>query len=300
MNNQRKKNALAIAALHLGPKGIGRNVRSLSRNLRGNASLISLNAVGKDGKTSLMYSANIGDIYTVRQLLDQGVNSNLQDEQGMSALMYAARGKHLPCIQALLQAGADPNLAAHLPPEADFQGERAQLQGYTAIVFAGIRGDASIVAALEQAGASLILPNGTTVITAACLTGREIERSDIATLDALLRAGIRVQPMDVQEAFQGNFDDGGGGSPYQALFETNLMKGLIRQNPNRAARLAIITASGLPYGQPQYAILNDTVDNPEAVLNHVEPGFHNLPHNMLGGRRKPKRTRRAKRGSRRR
>jgi len=297
--NALTRNALSIAALHLGPRNkAARNVRSLSRAFQGDESLIRLNALGKDGKTSLMYAARKGDIHKVTFLLGYEINPNVQDNQGMTALMYAAHGGHLPCVEALLQGGANPNLAAHLPPEANFQGDRAQLQGYTAIVFAGIRGHTTTVAALEAAGASLILPNGKTIITTACLTGREIDDGDIIILNALLRAGIRVQPMDVREAFQGNFDDGGGGSPFQYPFEVRLMQGLIRQNQNRDARLAIITASGLPYGQEEYAILNNTVDNPEEVLNIVPvvPGLHGQ---MQGGRRK-RRTRRTKRGSRRR
>lgn len=297
--NALTRNALSIAALHLGRHDeTARKVRSLSRALQGEEPLIRLNALGKDGKTSLMYAARKGDIHKVTSLLGYGINPNVQDNQGMTALMYAAHGGHLPCVEALLQGGANPNLAAHLPPEANFQGDRAQLQGYTAIVFAGIRGHATTVAALEAAGASLILPNGKTIITTACLTGREIDDGDIITLKALLRAGIRVQPMDVQEAFQGNFDDGGGGSPFQYQFEIRLMQGLIRQNPNRDARLAIITATNLPYGQEEFDVLNNAVDNPQAVLDMV-PVVQGFQGQMRGGRRK-RRTRRAKCGSRRR
>lgn len=296
MNNQRKKNVLAAVALQQGPGGINRQVRAVNRELSGYRPLIApafLNGQGQTGRTSLMYAAHTGDVARLNQLLAGHANPNLVDETGFTALMYAAAGGHVPCILALLQAGANPNLAAHLPEgqEAVFGVNNPALNGYTPIVFSALRGDAQAVQALQAAGASLVLPNGRTVIQAACLGNYEIVENDIGALRHVLQAGIPITPQDIEAAFHTNDDDNGGGSPFQYQFIRVLMQGLIHQVPDRDQRLAILVAANLPEGRDAVDILNNIGNPPGAAAQQMHE------RRRKSRRRKAKRMRRSRRST---
>jgi len=137
---------------------------------------------------------------------------------------------------------------------------------------------------LQEAGASLVLPNGRTVIQAACLGKYEIDEHDINALRAILHAGIPITPEDIEGAFHNNEDNHGGGSPHQFPFIRVLMQGLIRQVPDREARLAVLTAANIPYGEGAYDLINNTIDNPEVVLQE--------PNQQMRQRKKRKSTKR--------
>ena len=326
MNSEKAKNVLAAVALQQGPGGINPTVRALSRNLAGNRSLTApafLNAPGTLGRTSLMYAAHTGNVARITELLAGHANPNLADQRGFTALTYAANGGHVPCVLALLQGGANPNLADERgftplmhavgngripciqvllqgganPNLAAHQGEGAQefndlavRNGYTAVVLAALRGDAQIVGMLQEAGASLVLPNGRTVIQAACLGQYEIGEDDIHRLRAVLNAGIPITPEDIEGAFHDN-QDNQGGSPHQFPFIRVLMGGLIRQVPDREARLAVLTAANIPYGEGAYDLVNNTIDNPGVVLQE--------PNQQMRERKRRKRSRRARKTKRR-
>jgi hypothetical protein len=295
MNSEKSKNVLTAVALQQGPGGINTTVRLLSRNLAGNRSLTApafLNAPGTLGRRPLMHAAHIGDVARLTQLLAGHANPNLADERGFTALTYAAHGGHvpcvlallqgganpnlgdergftplmhavgngrIPCVQVLLQGGADPNLAAHQGEGAQDFNDLAVRNGYTAVVLAALRGDAQIVGMLQEAGASLVLPNGRTVIQAACLGQYEIGALDIDRLRAILNTGIPITPEDIEQAFHTN-DDNEGGSPHQFPFIRILMQGLIRQVPDRDERLAILAAAHLPEGRDAVNIVNNIGD----------------------------------------
>jgi len=295
---EKAKNVLAAVARQQGPGGPHATVRLLSRNLAGNRSLTApafLNAPGTLGRTSLMYAAHIGDLARLTQLLgghanpnladqrgftpliyaanaghvpcvlallQEGANPNLGDERGFTPLMHAVGKGHIPCIQVLLQGGADPNLAAHQGEGAQDFNDLAVRNGYTAVVVAALRGDAQIVGMLQEAGASLVLPNGRTVIQAACLGQHEIGEEDINRLGAVLNAGIPITPEDIEGAFNNNNqqDNHGGGSPHQFPFIRVLMQGLIRQVPDRDERLAILASAHVPEGRDAVNIVNNIGD----------------------------------------
>jgi hypothetical protein len=320
--SEKAKNVLSAVARQQGPGGPHATVRLLSRNLAGNKSLTApafLNAPGTLGRRALMHAAHIGDFARLTQLLaghanpnlaDQrgftpliyaanaghvpcvlallqgGANPNLGDERGFTPLMHAVGKGHIPCIQVLLQGGADPNLAAHQGEGAQEFNDLAVRNGYTAVVLAALRGDAQIVGMLQEAGASLVLPNGRTVIRAACLGQHEIGDEDIKRLREVLHAGIPITPEDIEGAFHINEDNHGGGSPYQFPFIRVLMQGLIRQVPDREARLAVLTAANIPYGEGANDVVNNTIDNPEVVLQE--------PNQQMRQRKKRKSTRRRK------
>lgn len=101
------------------------------------------------GEFTLRRAAEAGDVYTVRELLDAGVDPNARDEWGISALHLAVireedspHKDYLALVQALLEAGADPEARA--------------ANGQTPLVSAAATGLDGVVAyLLDEAGADL-------------------------------------------------------------------------------------------------------------------------------------------------
>jgi hypothetical protein len=69
------------------------------------------------------------------------------------------------------------------------------------------------------------------------------------------------------------------------------MGGLIRQVPDREARLAVLTAANIPYGEGAYDLVNNTIDNPGVVLQE--------PNQQMRERKRRKSSRRARKTKRR-
>lgn len=61
---------------------------------------------GKD----LRHAAHVGDIDTVKRVLDEGVNPDAAGKSGGTALIKAAKEGHTAIVQLLLFYGADPTL----------------------------------------------------------------------------------------------------------------------------------------------------------------------------------------------
>ena len=57
----------------------------------------------------LVYSASLGDLERVAQLLSQGVDPNQIDDEGYSALQAAAENDSLDVVKLLIGKGADIN-----------------------------------------------------------------------------------------------------------------------------------------------------------------------------------------------
>jgi hypothetical protein len=55
-------------------------------------------------------AARKGDVATVKQLLDAGIDVNTKFRYGVTALMYACDHGHLDVVKTLLDSGADPNV----------------------------------------------------------------------------------------------------------------------------------------------------------------------------------------------
>lgn len=100
-------------------------------------------AVPRDGTSSLMVVAFLGDVDAVVDLLDRGAAVDDQDNVGQTALMYAANAGKSDVVGRLLVAGADPNRRDH--------------EGNAPVMFAAQHGYAEIVGALLAAGADASL-----------------------------------------------------------------------------------------------------------------------------------------------
>lgn len=51
-----------------------------------------------------------GDLQDVKNLIQEGINLDLQDEHGNTALQYSIENGHIDIVKLLLVAGADPNV----------------------------------------------------------------------------------------------------------------------------------------------------------------------------------------------
>lgn len=63
-----------------------------------------------DGFTQLMFAAKEGDLVLCKQLIDQGVDINEQDDKGATALIYAVLSTNADCVKLLIDNGADKKL----------------------------------------------------------------------------------------------------------------------------------------------------------------------------------------------
>ena len=58
----------------------------------------------------LISSANIGNLDSIKELIQAGANVNFQTNCGFTALLYAIAGGHVDCVEYLIKAGANVNL----------------------------------------------------------------------------------------------------------------------------------------------------------------------------------------------
>lgn len=93
------------------------------------------------GHTPLMRAALDGDTESVKELINQGADINLKDDNGRTALMFAVVNRHYETMKLLLEHGADVNARSK--------------QGGTALMGAAMDGELSMVQALLDNGADL-------------------------------------------------------------------------------------------------------------------------------------------------
>lgn len=99
-------------------------------------------AQGWAGRPALHAAARANAAKAMQALLDAGAEMDVRDAVGQTALMVAARDGSADAVKTLIAAGADVNARAN--PEA---------LSLTPMHYAGIGGDAAIVAMLAEAGA---------------------------------------------------------------------------------------------------------------------------------------------------
>ena len=97
-----------------------------------------VDAIDREGFTSLFHAAQRGDGELVDILLKRNAKPNVQNRQGVTALMVASQAGCTDIVRALLARKADPDTA-------DFTGR-------TAVAYARQSGHSTIEAMLRKAG----------------------------------------------------------------------------------------------------------------------------------------------------
>lgn len=71
---------------------------------------LNVNATNKDGYSSLMQAAALGDLIVIEQLIDAGADINAINKYGLTALMMAVWTGNIPLVEPLVAAGANPEI----------------------------------------------------------------------------------------------------------------------------------------------------------------------------------------------
>ncbi len=105
---------------------------------------VDMDAPDAEGRTALQFASYDGHTDVVRQLLDNKPVVDHRDGAGRTALMYAATGSNHETVRVLLAAGADPNIVD-------------KVEGFTALMFAAAEGQLEVVQTLLNHGADVTL-----------------------------------------------------------------------------------------------------------------------------------------------
>lgn len=89
----------------------------------------------------IVYAAENGHVEKVKELLDAGIDPNVQDSSGNTPLAIATDYGRIEIVRVLLEAGADPNLQDR--------------SGHTPIIYTGRFGQIEIAELLIDYGADL-------------------------------------------------------------------------------------------------------------------------------------------------
>ncbi len=92
-------------------------------------------------EAALLNAAAKGDTQRVKDLLDQGVNVNVKDQQGATPLAHAAWFGHIDAAKLLIERGADVNA------------KKTSADGSSVMELATMKGHKDIVGLLKKAGA---------------------------------------------------------------------------------------------------------------------------------------------------
>ncbi len=105
---------------------------------------VNVDAADEDGRTALQLAAYDGHTDVVRKLLDCDPAVDHLDGAGRTALMYAASGANHETVQLLLEAGAHPDIID-------------KEEGFTALMFAAAEGQTEVVRSLLKHDADVTL-----------------------------------------------------------------------------------------------------------------------------------------------
>ena len=121
------------------------------------------NVQDNSGYTALTYACRNGEPEMIQMLLDAKVDPNVQDKYGYTALMYACRDRDTDTatvrktVRKILEHGADPNVQ-------DNSGETALTTACS-----NPRGNRDVITALITAGAELDKRNNNSMTALMCL-----------------------------------------------------------------------------------------------------------------------------------
>jgi ankyrin repeat protein len=103
-----------------------------------------------DYTIALLATASLGDVRSMRLMIDRGADVNAVDPQGRTALMYAVTSDLLPvdAVKLLIERGANVNAKSQHKDSGD--------SGQTVLDLAKLRGETAIVDLLIKAGATTV------------------------------------------------------------------------------------------------------------------------------------------------
>jgi uncharacterized protein len=152
-----------------------RNNLIFEASLNGQLSLVKnllaegtdVNIADEDGRTALMYASYNGHVELIKELIEKGASVNLQDSYGRTALMMASSGPYAAAVKMLLDHQADPDI-------------QDKEEHYTALMYAAAEGqlDAVRILIANRADPSLKDIDGDDAVTFAEKNGHK-EITDI-------------------------------------------------------------------------------------------------------------------------
>lgn len=132
--------------------------------------------IENQGISDLMNAVIQNDESKVKQLLNNGMDINVQDEEGMTALMHASEKGDVQMVQLLISRGADINFNFFSYENCDI---------WSALYYASKNDHLDIVKILKEAGAGI---DGDLIIAA--------DEGDISRVIDLLNRGANVNAYD--------------------------------------------------------------------------------------------------------
>jgi len=149
---------------------------------------VNVDAQDEQKRTALMLASKNGHLDIVKTLVNAGAALNLQGNEGgyggNTALMYACRHSHLEVVKILISAGANLNL----------QGDQWDCKGYTALIYATYDGCQKIVKALVDAGANVNIKDELHKRTALIISS---EKSHLEIVKILIHAGADLNVQNI-------------------------------------------------------------------------------------------------------
>ena len=113
----------------------------------------SIDELGPDNITPLLYASQSGDLETVTLLLEKGATKTSHDRHGRNALHWAAAGNHVPVIITLIKTHG-------FFVDSDPSYERHQMRSQTPLHIAAENGHVAAIATLIDLGAQKDAVNG--------------------------------------------------------------------------------------------------------------------------------------------
>ncbi|HFE39552.1 MAG TPA: ankyrin repeat domain-containing protein [Gammaproteobacteria bacterium] len=92
---------------------------------------VDINKANRYGWTALMHAAKVGDLESVKLLVEKGATVDARDSNGWTPMMRAAQKGHVEVVEYLIDKGADVNATTE--------------NGWTALMWAALREKVGVV-----------------------------------------------------------------------------------------------------------------------------------------------------------
>ncbi len=211
-----------------------------------------LNKLGRKNK-QFLEAAMVGDVATIKELLEQGVDIKSRDKNGLTALTYARRNGHAAAVLLLLNNGADLKYMDRFGDTLRWASERGHVavvsllldkganidlkneRNETALVCASEKGHAAVVRLLLDKGADIESKNNVgTALVVASIWGQ------VAVVQLLLNKGAYIESKTIQGKTALECASGSG---YVEVVQLLLDKGADIESKNKDGDTALAWAS---------------------------------------------------------